>query len=47
MAGGGDVARHKTPLPTDPGYIATTCHQADGWKWATAEPAVARWGFLQ
>ena len=25
----------------------TLCHQADGWKWASAEPAVERWGFLQ
>jgi hypothetical protein len=41
------VARHKAPQPDDPRYIATTCHQADGWKWASAEPAVARWGFLQ
>jgi len=41
------VARHKTPQPDDPRYTATTCHQADGWRWASAEPAVARWGFLQ
>jgi hypothetical protein len=41
------VARHKVPRPDDPRYIATTCHQADGWRWASAEPAVARWGFLQ
>ncbi len=25
----------------------TLCHQADGWRWAAAEPAVDRWGFLQ
>jgi hypothetical protein len=41
------VARHKAPQPDDPAYIATTCHQNDGWRWASAEPAVARWGFLQ
>jgi hypothetical protein len=41
------VARHTAPEPDDPRYIATTCHQNDGWKWASAEPAVARWGFLQ
>lgn len=28
-------------------YIASVCHQAQGWKWADAEPAVARWGYLQ
>jgi hypothetical protein len=41
------VAKHKDPQPNDPRYVATTCHQNDGWKWASAEPAVARWGFLQ
>jgi hypothetical protein len=41
------VARHKAPQPNDPHYVATTCHQADGWRWASAEPAVARWGVLQ
>ncbi|MDJ0390490.1 hypothetical protein QMO56_20470 [Roseomonas sp. E05] len=36
--------------PADPPegiFIATTCRQAEGWKWATAEPAVERWGALQ
>ncbi len=29
-------------------YITSACEQGDGtWKWAEAEPAVARWGFLQ
>lgn len=28
-------------------YAASVCRQADKWKWASAEPAVARWGFLQ
>jgi hypothetical protein len=28
-------------------YDADICHQADRWKWASAEPAVARWGYLQ
>lgn len=27
--------------------VATICRKGDGWKWATAEPAVKRWGFLQ
>jgi hypothetical protein len=28
-------------------YTSDVCKQAAGWKWASAEPAVARWGFLQ
>ena len=28
-------------------YSADICQQARGWKWASAEPAVERWGFLQ
>ncbi len=29
-------------------YITTICQQPAGnWKWAEAEPATARWGFLQ
>lgn len=28
-------------------YTSDVCKQAKEWKWATAEPAVARWGFLQ
>lgn len=29
-------------------YITTACAHADGtWHWADAEPATARWGFLQ
>ena len=28
-------------------YVASVCRQAQGWKWADAEPAVARWGYLQ
>ena len=34
--------------PKPPRWYATDiCHAADGWHWALAEPAVARWGFLQ
>jgi hypothetical protein len=33
-----------TPPPT---YTATICHQQNTWKWASAEPATARWGNLQ
>lgn len=28
-------------------FVATVCKQAEIWKWASAEPAVERWGFLQ
>ncbi len=28
-------------------YVTSICRQAKRWKWAGAEPAVERWGFLQ
>jgi hypothetical protein len=28
-------------------FLATACQQPSGWKWASAEPAVERWGNLQ
>jgi len=29
-------------------FITSACAQSDGnWRWAAAEPATARWGFLQ
>ena len=28
-------------------YSVDICQQQDGWKWASAEPATERWGFLQ
>jgi hypothetical protein len=29
-------------------YLTSACAETDGaWKWAEAEPAVSRWGFLQ
>ncbi len=28
-------------------YSVDICKQQSGWKWASAEPAVERWGFLQ
>jgi hypothetical protein len=28
-------------------YTATVCQDGDNWKWASAEPATARWGALQ
>ena len=53
------VREFRTPLATcreivfsvddDERQILTTtlCHGAERWKWAAAEPAVERWGFLQ
>jgi hypothetical protein len=28
-------------------FTTEVCHGAAGWRWAAAEPAVERWGFLQ
>jgi hypothetical protein len=28
-------------------YVASVCRDGKAWKWASAEPAVARWGSLQ
>jgi hypothetical protein len=28
-------------------FTTSVCKQAETWKWASAEPAVERWGFLQ
>ncbi|CAJ6207374.1 lipoprotein [Burkholderia pseudomallei] len=28
-------------------YLASACQDAHGWQWASAEPAVERWGNLQ
>ena len=28
-------------------YSVDICQQQQGWKWASTEPAVERWGFLQ
>ncbi len=34
--------------PAPPSWFSTTiCRQDTAWKWALAEPAVSRWGFLQ
>jgi hypothetical protein len=36
------------PPPAPRAWFGTTiCRQPDGWKWALAEPAVTRWGYLQ
>ncbi len=28
-------------------FVTSACRQAEGWKWAAAEPATERWGSLQ
>ena len=28
-------------------FTTSVCHASEGWRWAGAEPAVARWGYLQ
>ena len=35
------------PAPARGFYTATVCLDGDRWKWASAEPAVERWGNLQ
>lgn len=42
------VISGKHASPTGPVFITTVCHDPDGkWKWAEADPATERWGFLQ
>jgi hypothetical protein len=42
------VAGGSVKAPTRQWFITQTCRQSDGqWRWAAAEPAVARWGTLQ
>lgn len=33
--------------PTRTLYTTSACHDTQGWKWAAAEPATDRWGYLQ
>jgi hypothetical protein len=40
------VAGKEAGTPTPP-FVTTVCQGAAGWRWAVAEPAVARWGALQ
>ncbi|CAN5467852.1 hypothetical protein BH11PSE9_BH11PSE9_27500 [soil metagenome] len=38
----------KPDAPLRQRFIMQMCRQSEGeWKWAVAEPAVARWGHLQ
>ena len=42
------VAGGAKEAPTRQWFVTQTCRQPDGqWRWAAAEPAVARWGTLQ
>lgn len=44
-----EMADGGTPnaAPVSSFYVATICQDASKWKWASAEPATARWGALQ
>ncbi len=41
------VSEEKAQAQTRQWFATVICQQADTWKWAAAEPAVERWGFLQ
>ncbi len=40
-----DRTRHRKTVPSF--YVATICKDENQWRWASAEPATARWGSLQ
>lgn len=40
------VATGKAPDVTREWFVTSACRQAEGWKWASAEPATERWGSL-
>jgi hypothetical protein len=42
-----DSDTDKKPTPQRAFYTATICQDGQTWKWASAEPATARWGSLQ
>ncbi|REG51012.1 hypothetical protein B0G80_7490 [Paraburkholderia sp. BL6669N2] len=42
-----DTDAKKDQPATSSFYIAAVCRDGDDWKWASAEPATARWGALQ
>lgn len=42
-----DDADAKSAGIPQPRFVTFACQGANGWKWATAEPAVSRWGTLQ
>ena len=41
------VDRVEDKQPLSAFYVATICKDSAKWRWATAEPATARWGNLQ
>lgn len=41
------VADGDAAAATRPAFVTTVCRGDAGWRWALAEPAVARWGALQ
>jgi hypothetical protein len=41
------VDRVRDKQPDRSFYVAQVCRDGDQWRWATAEPATARWGTLQ
>ena len=41
------VASDEAPDAARRWFVASACRQAEGWKWAAAEPATERWGSLQ
>ena len=42
-----DTVADKDKPATSAFYVAAVCRDGRNWKWASAEPAVARWGALQ
>jgi hypothetical protein len=42
-----DTDAKKDQPATSSFYIAAVCREGDEWRWASAEPATARWGALQ
>lgn len=41
------VASGSAPDAARQWFVTSVCRQAEGWKWAAAEPATERWGSLQ
>lgn len=41
------VEQDREEAPRDAFYVAMVCREGGSWKWASAEPATARWGGLQ
>ncbi|WP_307137313.1 hypothetical protein [Pseudoroseomonas cervicalis] len=39
--------QEKPDSPPEGVFVATACRQSGGWRWAGAEPSVARWRYLQ